>query len=84
VQAGQRKAGGLSHGTSGHPGQFQWLQGNPPPWSYANAAHFGLHTFHFATAAGERAVRWRLQPRDGIRGLTDAELASALADFLAA
>lgn len=64
--------------------QFQWLQGNPPPWSYANAAYFGLHTFHFATAAGERAVRWRLQPRDGIRGLTDAELASAPADFLAA
>ena len=64
--------------------QFRWLQQNSPPWSYASAAYFGLHTFHFATADGERAVRWRLQPRDGVRGLTDEERAAAPRDFLAA
>lgn len=64
--------------------QFRWLQQNPPPWSYASAQYFGLHTFHFATADGERAVRWRLQPRDGVRGLADEERGAAPRDFLAA
>ncbi len=55
---------------------------NPPP-SYANAAYFGIHTFHFINAADEaRSVRWRFVPADGEKSLSDEELKTLPADFL--
>lgn len=65
--------------------QAEWLASNPPPWSYATVAYHGLHTFYLDTPAGEKVkVRWHLQPRDGEKGLSAAEIASAPDDFLQA
>ena len=65
--------------------QAEWLAANPPPWSYATVTYHGLHTFYLDSRAGDKLkVRWHLQPRDGEKGLSDAEIASAPADFLQA
>ena len=63
--------------------QAQWLAANPPPWSYATAEYFGIHTFYLADKSGEKVkIRWHLQPKDGVKGLTDAEIAQQNANFL--
>ncbi len=63
--------------------QAEWLASNPPPWSYATATYHGLHTFYLQTRQGEKLkVRWHLQPQDGEKGLSAAEIADAPADFL--
>lgn len=71
-----------------HPdtrGQWQWLQDNLPPWSYLTSEYHGLHTFFLVDAGNQRrAVRWHLLPADGVRLLTEAEMAAAPVEFLAA
>ena len=63
--------------------QAQWLAANPPPWSYATAEYFGIHTFYLTDKSGEKAkIRWHLQPKDGVKGLTEAEIAQQNANFL--
>ena len=83
---GKPDAGRIAAYREAHPDirpQAEWLARNPPPWSYATAAYHGLHTFYVQTRqGGALKVRWYLQPQDGERGLDDAELAGAPADFL--
>lgn len=63
--------------------QAQWLAANPPPWSYTTAEYFGIHTFYLADKSGEKAkIRWHLQPKDGVKGLADTEIAQQNANFL--
>lgn len=63
--------------------QAEWLAANPPPWSYATARYFGLHTFYLTGRGGAPVkIRWHLQPRDGVKGLTDEEMSRRQSDFL--
>ncbi|RZL68665.1 MAG: catalase family peroxidase [Variovorax sp.] len=63
--------------------QFKFLTDINPPVSYGSCAYFGIHTFKFVNRAGKATlVRWRFQPRDGEKNLTDAQLASMPRDFL--
>lgn len=63
--------------------QAQWLAANSPPWSYTTAEYFGIHTFYLADKNGEKVkIRWHLQPKDGVKGLTEAEIAQQNANFL--
>lgn len=85
---GKRNMQRISAFREQHPdtqGQWQWLQQNRPPWSYLTSAYHGLHTFFLVDSRNERhAVRWQLLPQKGERALTEAELAAASGDFLAA
>ena len=64
-------------------GQADFLAANDPPPSYANASYYGIHTFKFIDKANETTlVKWRFDPEDGQKELTDAELKSMPADFL--
>ena len=69
-----------------HPdnkGQADFLAANNPPPSYANSAYFGIHTFKFIDKDNHTTfVKWRFDPEDGQKSLTDAELKSMPADFL--
>jgi catalase len=56
-----------------------------PPVSYANAPYFSLHAFRFVNQANSSTlVRWEFQPQDGLKALSDEELAKGTADFLEA
>lgn len=71
---------------SSHPdntAQFKFLTDINPPVSYASCAYFGIHTFKFINRAGKTTlVRWRFQPRDGEKNMTDEQVKSAPRDFL--
>lgn len=70
-----------SHPEAG--GQTAFLAANNPPPSYANAPFFGVHTFKFINQKSETTlVRFRFQPQDSVRHLTDAQLSSLPANFL--
>ena len=59
-----------------------FAENNPPP-SYANTPFFGIHTFKFIGKDDKvTMVKWRFEPEDGEKHLTDAELTSMPADFL--
>lgn len=61
----------------------QWLGSHQPPYSYATAEYFGIHTFYIRDKNGEQTkIRFQLKPQDGIKGLTDAELPDKGGDFL--
>ncbi|WP_215398711.1 catalase family peroxidase [Rheinheimera oceanensis] len=61
----------------------QWLASHQPPFSYATAEYFGIHTFYLNSKQGEKTkIRWHLQPHDGVKGLTEAEIAEKKPDFL--
>lgn len=63
--------------------QADYLAKTAPPASYANTPYFGLHSFYLSNAEGkQQAVRWQFQPLDGVKGLTDSEIAAAPKDFL--
>ena len=58
--------------------------GHPIPSSYASLSYYGLHTFWLVDAAGVRhAVRYVWQPATEAASLSDDEVASADADYLA-
>lgn len=66
-----------------HAAQAHFLGTVNPPWSYANCAFYGIHTFKFVGKNGQiTMVRWRFVPHDGERSLTDQEMTNASADFL--
>jgi catalase len=63
--------------------QAEYLAKTAPPASYANTPYFGLHTFYLENSAGkQQAVRWQLQPLDGVKGLTEQEISAKPSDFL--
>jgi len=63
--------------------QAEFLASHNPPASYANTAYFGIHSFRFLGQDDTATlVRWRFEPRDGEKRLTDAELGSAPPNFL--
>jgi len=71
---------------SSHPdntGQATFLSENNPPVSYANGAYFGIHTFKFINSDDKvTMVKWRFEPQDGGKLLSDAELKTWPNDFL--
>lgn len=61
----------------------KYLAANNPPVSYANAAYYGIHAFKFTDAQGKTTlVKWRFEPKDGVKTLTDDEMKSAPPNFL--
>lgn len=63
--------------------QAHFLANTPPPASYASTPYFGLHSFLLSNNTGQQqAVRWQLQPVDGVKGLTAAEIAAKPSEFL--
>ena len=62
--------------------QARYLADSAPPASYASTFYYGLHTFYLQKGQQQTAVRWQLEPLDGVAGLTDAEIAAKPSDFL--
>lgn len=63
--------------------QAKYLADTAPPASYATTPYFGLHSFMLSNKTGQQqAVRWQLQPVDGVKGLTAAEIAAKPTEFL--
>lgn len=63
--------------------QARWLVSHQPPFSYSSAEYFGIHTFYIDDKQGVKTkIRWHLVPQDGVKGLTDAEIAKKNPDFL--
>lgn len=73
---------------AGHPDAkplVAWLATHNPPPSYAQSSYSSLHAFKFIAAdKREHWVKWRFEPRDGVKSLSDAEMTAAPKDFLAA
>lgn len=65
--------------------QIAYLRDNPPPASFATSAYFGINSFVFTAASGERRpARWTFEPVAGRQGLTPAEREARGAMFLEA
>lgn len=63
--------------------QADFLAKNNPPASYAGSNYWGIHTFFFVDRKNRQTpVRWRFVPLAGEQRLSDAELATAGANFL--
>jgi catalase len=63
--------------------QIDFLNKAPVPASYGQVAYFGVNAFKFTNAQGKQVHgRWRIEPRAGQVGLTDAQLASLNDGFL--
>ena len=61
-----------------------WNQQAKTPASFANTAFFGLHTFYFDNANGEKTkFRWDIQPSLGVKTLDKDEAAKMPETFLA-
>lgn len=64
--------------------QGRWLAANAPPASWATTPYWGVNTFRFRGADGEvRAARWVFEPVAGTQRLSDEQMRSMPADFLA-
>jgi catalase len=60
-----------------------WNQTAKTPASYANTAFFGLHTFYFDTASGQKTkFRWDIQPSLGVHTLEKDEADKMPTEFL--
>jgi catalase len=63
--------------------QAEYLAKNSPPWSYATTPYFGIHSFFIKDNSGvEQKVRWQFVPKDGVKGLSEAEIKAPAKDFL--
>lgn len=61
-----------------------WQKNAQTAASYANTEFFGLHTFYFNSAAGDKTrFRWHLEPGLGVKTLSREEADKMPADFLA-
>lgn len=61
----------------------KWIAENPPPYSFNTARYHGIHTFFLTNKAGENTkIRWHLEPKDGVKGLSSEELAEKNDNFL--
>jgi len=69
-----------------HPGALPAIQaalGAEPPESYATVAYNSIHAFHWeGGAGGRRAVRYRFEPEEGERTVTDERARELGADYL--
>ena len=64
--------------------QGRWLTANAPPASWATTPYWGVNTFRFRGADGEvRPARWVFEPVAGTQRLSDEQIRSMPADFLA-
>jgi catalase len=64
--------------------QGRWLAANAPPASWATTPYWGVNTFRFRGADGEvRPARWVFEPAAGTQRLSDEQMRSLPADFLA-
>ncbi|CAA9257541.1 MAG: Catalase KatE [uncultured Craurococcus sp.] len=64
--------------------QGRWLAANAPPASWATTPYWGVNTFRFRGADGEvRPARWVFEPVAGTQRLSDEQMRSLPADFLA-
>jgi catalase len=59
-----------------------WLETHNPPPTYTNATYYSVDAFKFVNGKAGYWVKWRFEPQDGIKALSDAELAAASHDFL--
>ena len=65
--------------------QGRWLAANAPPASFATTPYWGVNAFRFQGADGQvRMARWVFEPRAGVTRLTDEQLRTMPAEFLAA
>jgi len=63
--------------------QMAYLRDTPPPASYATAPYFGVNSFVFVNAQGQRQyARWTFEPVAGRIGLTPEERQARGANFL--
>lgn len=61
----------------------EWSKHHGPTASYFQSTYYSIHTFEFLDAKGiAHPVKWRFVPRDGVKELTAAQIASAPHDFL--
>jgi catalase len=61
----------------------EWSKVHGPTASYFQSTYYSIHTFEFVDAKGSlHPVRWRFVPRDGVKELSAAQIASASHDFL--
>jgi catalase len=64
--------------------QGRWLAANNPPASWATTPYWGVNAFRFRGADGQvRHVRWSFEPRAGVQRLTEEQMRSMPAEFLA-
>ncbi|MBL6457418.1 catalase family peroxidase [Belnapia sp. T6] len=64
--------------------QGRWLAANAPPASWATTPYWGVNTFRFRGADGEvRPARWVFEPVAGTQRLSEEQMRSLPADFLA-
>ena len=62
--------------------QNAWLTSHPVPASYAGVGYWGVHSFTFTNAAGEKTlVKYKLIPEAGELGLTPEEAKAKGPDF---
>lgn len=84
---GRMNAEVIAKANAEHPDwapQMAYLRENAPPASYATAPYFGVNSFIFTNAAGERRhARWTFEPVAGRVGLTAEERTARPRDFLA-
>ncbi|WP_237215528.1 catalase family peroxidase [Falsiroseomonas oryziterrae] len=64
--------------------QGRWLAQNNPPASWATTPYWGVNAFRFRGQDGEvRHARWVFEPRAGTLRLTEEQMRTMPADFLA-
>jgi catalase len=64
--------------------QGRYLAANNPPASFATTPYWGVNTFLFRGQDGQvRPARWVFEPRAGVERLTEAQMQSMGANFLA-
>jgi catalase len=56
---------------------------NNPPVSYGNSDYYSIHTFKFVNKKkSPTLVRWRFEPEDGVKRLTDDDIKGSVPKFL--
>lgn len=64
--------------------QGRWLAANPPPASFATTPYWGVNAFRFRGQDGEvRHARWVFEPVAGTERLTEEQMRTLPADYLA-
>jgi catalase len=59
-----------------------WLEAHNPPPAFTNATYYSVDAFKFVNGKTDYWVKWRFEPQDGVKALSDAELSAAPHDFL--
>ena len=84
---GQPNAAAIAAFVAANPAttlQGRWLAANNPPASVATTPYFGVNAFRFRGADGQvRHARWVFEPVAGVQRLTEEEMRTLPASFLA-